>query len=86
MREKIKKALISIDLKNLNIEENKKSRENKHKKFFLKILNTLISIQERSDRVFTQYGLKVNIITIIYKLLCILNFKEINITNHQKYF
>jgi len=59
MREQIKKALISIDLENLNVEESKKSKESKHKKFFLKTVNTLISIQERTDKVFTQYGLNL---------------------------
>lgn len=59
MREQIKKALLSIDLENLNVEENKKSRESKHKKFFLKILNTLVSIQERTDKVYVEYGLNL---------------------------
>ena len=59
MREQIKKALLSIDLENLNVEESKKSRETKHKRFFLKILNTLVSIQERTDKVFTEYGLNL---------------------------
>ena len=59
MREQIKKALLSIDLENLNVEESKKSKETKHKRFFIKILNTLVSIQERADKVFTEYGLNL---------------------------
>lgn len=59
MRERIKKALISIDLENLGVEENKKNKESKHKKFFIKTLNTLVSIQERTDKVFTEYGLNL---------------------------
>ena len=57
MKDKIKKALLSIGGKNVKVKENKKSLENKHKKFFLSTLNTLISIQERTDKVFTEYGL-----------------------------
>ena len=59
MKDRIKKALLSIRGENLKVEISKKSEENKHKKFFIKTLNTLISIQERSDDVFTQYGLNL---------------------------
>ena len=59
MKDKIKKALLSIGGQNVKVEENKKNVKNKHKKFFLKTLNTLLSIQERTDKVFTQYGLNL---------------------------
>ena len=59
MKDKIKKALLSIGGQNVKVKENKKNVKNKHKKFFLKTLNTLLSIQERTDKVFTQYGLNL---------------------------
>jgi len=59
MKDRIKKALISIGGENIKVEENKTSLTNKHKKFFIKTLNTLVSIQERSDKVFTEYGLNL---------------------------
>jgi len=59
MKDKIKKALLSIGGQNVKVEENKKNIKNRHKKFFLKTLNTLLSIQERTDKVFTQYGLNL---------------------------
>ena len=59
MKDKIKKALLSIGGENVKVEENKKSSENKHKKSFLKTLNTLTSIQERSEKVFEEYGLNL---------------------------
>ena len=55
---KNKKSIIIGGLK-LQMEESKKNVENKHKKFFLSTLNTLISIQERTDKVFTEYGLNL---------------------------
>ena len=36
-----------------------KNKENKHKNFFLAILNKLISIQERTDKVFGEYGINL---------------------------
>ena len=51
------KKSITIGGLKLQVKENKKNIENKHKKFFLSTLNTLISIQERTDKVFTEYGL-----------------------------
>ena len=59
MKDKIKKALLSIGGKNVKVEENKKSQQTKHKKFFIHLLNRLVSIQERTDKVFTQYGLNL---------------------------
>lgn len=59
MKDKIKKALLSIGGLNIKVEENKKTLENKHRKFFLKILNVLTSIQERSDKVFSEYGINL---------------------------
>lgn len=55
---KNKKSIIIGGLK-LQVKENKKNIENKHKKFFLSTLNTLISIQERTDKIFTEYGLNL---------------------------
>ena len=59
MKDKIKKALLSIGGKNVKVEENKKSQQTKHKKFFIHLLNRLISIQERTDKVFSEYGLNL---------------------------
>ena len=58
MKDKIKKSLVSIGGKNIKVEESKKSRQNNHKKFFINTLNTLVTIQERSENLFTQYGTK----------------------------
>lgn len=66
MKERIKKALLSIGGDNLKVIENQKTRESKHKKFFLSTLNTLISIQERTDKVFTEYGLNLIMYEDIY--------------------
>ena len=55
---KPKKSIIIGGLK-LQIEENPKKVENKHKKFFIHLLNRLVSIQERTDKVFTEYGLNL---------------------------
>ena len=53
------KKSITIGGLKLQVKENKKNIENKHKKFFLSTLNTLISIQERTDNIFTEYGLNL---------------------------
>ena len=66
MKDRIKKALLSIGGDNLKVKESKKTKEDKHKKFFLSILNTLISIQERTDKVFTEYGLNLIMYEDIY--------------------
>jgi hypothetical protein len=63
MKDKIKKSLVSIGGKNIKVEESKKSRQNNHKKFFINTLNTLVTIQERSENLFTQYGIN----TIMYE-------------------
>ncbi len=55
---KPKKSIIIGGLK-LQIEENPKKAENKHKKFFIHLLNRLVSIQERTDKIFTQYGVNL---------------------------
>ena len=54
MKERIEKALLSINGAKVKVEESKKSRENKHKKFFIQTLNTLVSLQERSDNLFAR--------------------------------
>jgi len=59
MEERIEKALLSINGAKVKVEESKKSRENKHKKFFIQTLNTLVSLQERSDNLFVQYGVNI---------------------------
>ena len=58
MKGKSKKSITIGGLK-FQMEENPKKAENKHKKFFLAILNKLVSIQERTDKVFTEYGLNL---------------------------
>ena len=55
---KPKKSIIIGGLK-LQIEENPKKIENKHKKFFIHLVNRLVSIQERTDKIFTEYGLNL---------------------------
>ena len=55
---KPKKSIIIGGLK-LQIEENPKKIENKHKKFFIHLLNRLVSIQERTDKMFTEYGVNL---------------------------
>ena len=59
MKDKKPKKSITIGGLKLQIEENPKKAENKHKKFFIHLLNRLVSIQERTDKVFTQYGLNL---------------------------
>jgi len=59
MENKKPKKSITIGGLKLQIEENPKKVENKHKKFFIHLLNRLVSIQERTDKVFTEYGLNL---------------------------
>jgi hypothetical protein len=59
MKDKKPKKSITIGGLKLQIEENPKKIENKHKKFFIHLLNRLVSIQERTDKVFTEYGLNL---------------------------
>jgi len=58
MKNKPKKSITIGGLK-LQIEQNPKKIENKHKKFFIHLLNRLVSIQERTDKIFTEYGLNL---------------------------
>ena len=59
MKDKKPKKSITIGGLKLQIEENPKKIENKHKKFFIHLLNRLVSIQERTDKIFTEYGLNL---------------------------
>ena len=59
MKDKKPKKSITIGGLKLQIEQNPKKIENKHKKFFIHLLNRLVSIQERTDKIFTQYGLNL---------------------------
>ena len=59
MKDKKPKKSITIGGLKLQIEENPKKIENKHKKFFIHLLIRLVSIQERTDKVFTEYGLNL---------------------------
>ena len=59
MKDKKPKKSITIGGLKLQIEQNPKKVESKHKKFFIHLLNRLVSIQERTDKVFTQYGLNL---------------------------
>ena len=59
MKNQSKRKSSTIGGLKLQMEENQKNVENKHKKFFLSTLNTLISIQERTDKIFTEYGLNL---------------------------
>ena len=58
MKDKPKKSITNGGLK-FQMEENPKKVENKHKKFFIHLINRLISIQERTDKIFTEYGLNL---------------------------
>ena len=58
MKDKPKKSITIGKLK-LRIEENPKKIEDKHKKFFIHLINRLVSIQERTDKVLTEYGLNL---------------------------
>lgn len=58
MNKKPKKSITIGGLK-LQIEENPKKIEDKHKKFFIHLVNRLVSIQERTDKIFTEYGLNL---------------------------
>ena len=59
MKDKKPKKSITIGGLKLQIEQNPKKIENKQKKFFISILNRLISIQERTDKIFTEYGINL---------------------------
>jgi hypothetical protein len=59
MKNKKSKKSISIGGIKLQIEENPKKIENKQKKFFISMLNRLVSIQERTDKIFTEYGINL---------------------------
>ena len=59
MKDKKPKKSITIGGLKLQIEENPKKIENKHKKFFVHLVNRLVSIQERTDKIFTEYGLNL---------------------------
>tara|TARA_B100001093_G_scaffold64440_1_gene54363 strand:+ start:7200 stop:7601 length:402 start_codon:yes stop_codon:yes gene_type:complete len=59
MKERIKKALLSIGGKNFKVQESEKTIKDKHKTFFIETLNRLSSIQERTDKVFSEYGLNL---------------------------
>ena len=65
MKDKNKKSITIGGLK-LQIKENPKKIESKHKKFFIHLLNRLISIQERTDKVFSEYGLNLIMYEDIY--------------------
>ena len=59
MKDKKPKKSITIGGLKLQMEESSKKNENKHKAFFISMLNRLISMQERTDKIFTEYGLNL---------------------------
>jgi len=59
MKDKNPKKSITIGGLKLQIKENSKKIENKHKKFFLALLNRLVSMQERTEKIFTEYGINL---------------------------
>ena len=59
MKDKKPKKSITIGGLKLQIEEKPKKIESKHKKFFIHLVNRLVSIQERTDKIFTEYGLNL---------------------------
>ena len=66
MKDKHPKKSIIIGGLKLQIEENPKKLQNKHKKFFVHLLNRLVSIQERTDKIFTEYGLNLMMYEDLY--------------------
>ena len=66
MKDKKPKKSITIGGLKLQIEENPKKIENKHKKFFIHLVNRLVSIQERTDKIFTEYGLNLMMYEDLY--------------------
>jgi|TARA_B110001452_G_scaffold202106_1_gene172157 hypothetical protein len=59
MKDKKSKKSITIGGLKLQMEESSKKNENKHKAFFISMLNRLISMQERTDKVFAEFGLNL---------------------------
>jgi poly-beta-hydroxyalkanoate depolymerase len=59
MKDKNPKKSITIGGLKLQMEQNPKKIESKHKKFFIHLVNRLVSIQERTDKIFTEYGLNL---------------------------
>ena len=59
MKDKKPKKSITIGGLKLQMEESSKKNENKHKAFFIAILNRLVSMQERTDKIFSEYGLNL---------------------------
>ena len=66
MKDKKPKKSITIGGLKLQIEENPKKIVNKHKKFFIHLVNRLVSIQERTDKIFTEYGLNLMMYEDLY--------------------
>jgi hypothetical protein len=59
MKDKKSKKSITIGGLKFQMEENPKKAENKQKKFFLALLNRLVSMQERTEKIFTEYGINL---------------------------
>ncbi len=59
MKDKKPKKSITIGGLKLQMEESSKKNENKHKAFFIAILDRLVSMQERTDKIFSEYGLNL---------------------------
>lgn len=59
MKDKKPKKSITIGGLKLQMEESSKKNENKHKAFFIAMLNRLISMQERTDKVYSEFGLNL---------------------------
>ena len=59
MKDKKPKKSITIGGLKLQMEENPKKSKNKHKRFFLALLNRLVSMQERTEKIFTEYGINL---------------------------
>ena len=59
MKKQNPKKSITIGGLKFQMEANPKKSENKHKKFFLALLNRLGSMQERTEKIFTEYGINL---------------------------
>ena len=59
MKDKKPKKSITIGGLKFQMEENSKKSENKHKVFFISMLNRLVSMQERTEKIFTEYGINL---------------------------
>ena len=59
MKEKIRKSLLELGGLNLQVNESKKSKENKRKKLFINLIEDLKYVLNRSDNLDREYGINL---------------------------